>query len=82
MSDIRLGSSSYRFDFFQKDGTCIYNDPPTCGGREVLPVVASSVFSTDLDAAAISNDVTIRIFENRFKNHEVTSILVEVVAKK
>ena len=48
----------------------------------MLPVIASNVFSADLDAAAISNDVTIRIFENRLKIHEVTSILVEVVAKK
>ena len=56
--------------------------PPTRSGREVLPVVASSVFSTDLDAAAISNDVTIWIFENRFKNYEVTSIFVEVDLKK
>ena len=59
-----------------------YNDPPSCGGAGLVSVVASIVFSTDLVAPSNSSEVSIRIFEERFRIHDFTSILVEALLKK
>ena len=42
-----------------------------------ISVGSSIVFSTDLDAPSISNDVSIRIFGKRLRIHDFTIILVE-----
>ena len=42
-----------------------------------MGITRGIVFSTEMDVSAIVNDVSTRICEKRWRNHEVTHILVE-----